>query len=241
MMVDRAAGQVDQLGGLGGDPRLSGLVRIADDRVGVGDVQVAPDQRDAEGMDQMVEQHRAQLGLAVAVRIAEQGDAHRPLRARAGMVLDPAHHQLLGPLDRFRRAAGLDHQHVAIGEHIRSARVLQPGREWRDRQPGGNRRRLARLPLGGGCHVHRRDKVLLRLGQERVGADLALRIAAAVAARGKHRDAGKRKKRAHQAATAMWRTRVGARSSSPNAASANTASSDRVSPAGTTDVYASRL
>ena len=66
-MIDRSAGKVGELGARGGDAGLSILVGIADDRVGVGDIKIMADQRDAKWRIEMVQKDGSQLGNAVTI------------------------------------------------------------------------------------------------------------------------------------------------------------------------------
>ena len=70
-MVDQAARKVDHLLARRRDPRLPRRERIADDRVGVGDVKVVADDNDAERGIEMVEQDRLQLRLPVTVSVTK--------------------------------------------------------------------------------------------------------------------------------------------------------------------------
>src|SRR5262249_41351942 len=59
VMIDRSAGKVGQLGTRGGDARLPFLVGIADDGVGVCDVKVVTNERDAKGRVEVVQEDRS--------------------------------------------------------------------------------------------------------------------------------------------------------------------------------------
>ena len=57
------------------DLRVALLVGIANDRIGIGDVEIVADQRHAERRVEMIEEHALHFGLAVPVRVAQQRDA----------------------------------------------------------------------------------------------------------------------------------------------------------------------
>src|SRR4051812_26629980 len=72
MMIDEAGRQVDYLGSWNGDPRLPRRERIAQDPVGISDIEVAADQHDAKWRVQVIEQHALELGNAVAVGVSKK-------------------------------------------------------------------------------------------------------------------------------------------------------------------------
>ena len=75
VVIDGAAGQINDLDRRGADAGLSGLVRDLHQRIGIGNVQVAAHQRHAKRRIQVLQENRAGFGLAVAVHIAQQRDA----------------------------------------------------------------------------------------------------------------------------------------------------------------------
>ena len=103
---------------------------------------------------------RARLGATVAIAVAQQGDAVGAWHAGAGLL----HRGLLHPgLDALAargpgRCVGLGHQHVAIGQHVQPARVVQAARECIDREPGGGDGRGAGRPARGRRDLQRRDQ-----------------------------------------------------------------------------------
>lgn len=118
MVIDRAAGQVDQLDAGRRDPGLARLIGAANDRVGVGDVEVAPDKRDAERRLQAGEESGAQLGHAVAIGVAQQDDVHAGLGVAMAVRLDELHHDVLGPMDRLGRTVGLHDEDIPVGQGV---------------------------------------------------------------------------------------------------------------------------
>jgi hypothetical protein len=145
-------------------------------RIGVGDVKVLPDQRHAERRVQVLEKHASRFSDAIAVAVAQQGDAVGARGAGAGALLheldDPALDALplLGPLRRI----GFRDQHVAIGQNIEPARMVEIAREGGHRKPGGRGRFRSGRPALGGRDVDDGNERRFRLGQRRVGSDRGL-------------------------------------------------------------------
>ena len=99
---------------------------------------------------------------------------------------DPLHHEFLRPLDgRSLRRLAFHHQHVAVGQHVKRARVLQPGGERADFQPLRGRWRLILLPADNARDMHRRQEILMLFRQDGIGSHLGLGITAAIVASGK--------------------------------------------------------
>src|SRR5256885_1498863 len=63
MMIDRAARKVGELGTCGRYAGLSGLIGIADDRIGVCYVEIVSNQGDAKRRVQMVKKHGTDFGM----------------------------------------------------------------------------------------------------------------------------------------------------------------------------------
>ncbi|SOZ09699.1 protein of unknown function (plasmid) [Cupriavidus taiwanensis] len=151
VMVERPAGQVDHLLRRGADFGLAVLVREAQQRVGGGHIEVIADQRHAERRIHVLQEHRALVGNAVAVAVAQQRDAVGAGRAGAGAL----HHHLHDPaLDALAvvglgRRIALGHQHVAVGQHIDPARMVQLVGKRRHRHAFRRHRALARGPADG--------------------------------------------------------------------------------------------
>ena len=187
-MIDRSTRQRRQHFAGRGDLRLVGLIRIFDDGIGVGNVEIITDQRHAERRIQMVEKDRLHVGDAVAVGIAEQRDAvaRSRLSARCRPGLDVSHDDFLGTLDRRGlRRLGFDHQNIAVGQHVDRARMLKPGRHGLNLETLGHRRRLSLLPANHLGDMHRRKQILLQVGQLGIGADFDIRVAAPIVTTGK--------------------------------------------------------
>src|SRR5262249_52307982 len=90
VMIDRPAWQWSQRRTRCGDFGVAFVVGISDDGVGVGDVEIVADQRDAEWRIEMIEEYAPGVRHAVAVSITQQRDAvARPrVAARRGPGLD---------------------------------------------------------------------------------------------------------------------------------------------------------
>ena len=128
--------------------------------VGVADVERVAHERHAEGLVQPLEEHLPGFGHAVAIHIAQQGDAVRA-DPHGGGAFHRAEHGVVED-----RPAGAGHgqslgdQYVAIGQHVDPAGVLETGRKRIDLEPGRRNRRLPLGPPPGGRHLERRDASL---------------------------------------------------------------------------------
>ena len=137
-MVDRAGGEIDDLGRRRRDLDLPGRIRKAHDGVGVGDVERVADERHAERRVQILEKHRAGFGDAVAVDIAKQRDAIRARIAGPALVHEQAEEPAAYPrpvVGTNRRVAFGD-QHIAVRKHVQPPRVIEIPGEGVDRRSG---------------------------------------------------------------------------------------------------------
>ena len=192
VVVEWAAGQVGNPGAFGGDLRGAWFVGEAHHAVGVGDIEVVADQRHAEGRIEPLEQSAAHLRDTVAVGVAQQGNAvgagHAGAGARHHLVHDPhAQAVAVGPAGRV----GFGHEHVAVGQHVQPARVIELVGECHHLRARRGHRRCAAAPAAG-----RGD---LDCGQQAGGGRRQLRLSAGagrnsesgrVAARREHADRG---------------------------------------------------
>ncbi len=155
------------------DPGLPVLVGKAHDAVRVGDVERALDQRHAEGRMEPVEEDRPRLGRAVAIRVAQEGDPVGARHAGAGPAHDQPHHEAPDPaaLVRPPRGIGLGDQHVAVGQDIEPARMVEAVGEELRREPRGGGRALAGPPAVGWCNVDGRQQGPLRCRQLGIWAE----------------------------------------------------------------------
>ncbi|MNU93079.1 hypothetical protein D3C71_830110 [compost metagenome] len=177
-VVVEAGGQRRHHGGRGADRGLALGVGHLHERVGVGDEELVADQRHAVGRCQVRQEHLLHLGQAVAVGVAQQGDAVGAGHAGARAAHDLAHDPVAHRGDRaagaaafgFGRLVALGHQHVAVGQGVDPARVVQPARQRRHAQAFGGGGRGGVGPADGGRHVDGGDQRLVRIGQLRPGA-----------------------------------------------------------------------
>ncbi|PAV92579.1 hypothetical protein WR25_24971 [Diploscapter pachys] len=141
-----AAVQLDDQLGLGGDLRRAVGIRHTDERVGVGDVELAIEQGHAGRRVQPGHEDMAFLGNAIAVRIAQQRDAIGRGHARARLVEQAAHDPGFDPAAFAGRRIGFGDQHVAVGQAIQPARMIEAARERLHRQARGGGGRFVALP-----------------------------------------------------------------------------------------------
>src|SRR4029077_15183248 len=179
VVVDGAAGKRRQYGAGRGDLRIARRVGIANDRIGIGDIEVVADQGHTEGRVEVIEEDALRLRLAVAVSVAQQRYAvARPgVPARSDPGLNPAHDQILRAVDGIGPGLPrLDHQDVAVGENVDRARMLEAGRQRLNLQTVRDGRLFALLPADDPRKMHRREQILLKRGQVRVWPDLTCDI-----------------------------------------------------------------
>ncbi len=170
MVVDGTTRQIHQLGAGSGNTGVAGRVRIAQHRVGIGHVQLVAHQRHAKRRIEVFEQHRALVGHTVAVGVTQKRDAVGAGHAGAGAF----HHQLHGhALDATRVGLGwgigFGYQHIAIGQHMYPARVVQVARKSRHLGTGCGLRRRALGPAQGGRDVHCGNKGFVGRRQSGLG------------------------------------------------------------------------
>ena len=117
-----------------------------------------------------MQKHRAQVDHAVMVAVAQQGDA-----VGAGHAGTGAGHDLAGnPAFKAKTAVSgrriaFRHQHIAIGQHIQPARMVEVFGKGADLGAGRGRGFAARRPAHGRGDVHRRQQPRIGRRQLRVG------------------------------------------------------------------------
>ncbi len=126
-MVQRTARQVGNLDRLCVDLRRTGFVVEAQQAISVSDVQIVADQGHAERRVEVLQKHRAGLGHAVVIGVAQQGDAVRAWHAGTGFAHDFLHHPAANTaaVIRFRWRVGFRHQYVTVGQHVEPAWVIE--------------------------------------------------------------------------------------------------------------------
>jgi hypothetical protein len=75
VVIDRAARQLRQRDAIPRDCEVAGMVRIADDGVGVRDIEIITDQDHAKGRMEMVEKDRSRRRLPPGRIVAQERDA----------------------------------------------------------------------------------------------------------------------------------------------------------------------
>ena len=130
------------------DLGVAGVIGELEDRVGIRDIEILTDQHHAERRIQPADEDASGLGDAVAVAVAQQRDAVGARRCGASRLAEQFLRPSSDPLAivRLRRRIAFRHQHVAVGQHIDRARMIEPGRERVHRHAA--RRRSACAPLG---------------------------------------------------------------------------------------------
>ncbi len=161
-MVDRTSRQIHHLDAGRRDARVAGGIGESQHRVGVGHVEIVAHQHHAERRVQPFQQHRAQVRHSVTIGVAQQRDAVGAGHTSARPFHHQAHQPTLDALGVFGlgRSVGLRHQHIAVGQHMQPARVVQAAGE---RGHARARRRLRRRtgrPTLGGRDIHGRNQRL---------------------------------------------------------------------------------
>ena len=89
MIVIAAGGQVDDFLPFADDLRCAGLIRIAPDAVGIGDIERISDQRHSKRLVESAKKCRAYIDCSRAFGIAQQRDAVRARHDGAVVALEP--------------------------------------------------------------------------------------------------------------------------------------------------------
>jgi hypothetical protein len=176
MVIERAAGQVGDLLCRLHNLCITLLVGEAHHGIGIGDIERVADQRHAERRIEVLQQHRAHLGDAVTIGVAQKRDAVGARRACAGPLLRLRVDHTLDALGIFGplRTVALCDQDIAIRQHQKPARVLEPLGEGSNRKSLCRRGLCALRPALGGGDVDSRDQSRVGLRQRGTWADAAL-------------------------------------------------------------------
>src|ERR1700722_17299312 len=183
-MVNRSTRKVSELGAGGSNAGLSILIRVTDDGISVGYVEIVANKGGAKRRVEVVQKYGPKLGTSVSFGAAQQRDAICILCFRAGEPLHPTGNDVLRPVDRGLRTVALNHQYVSIGENVKRARMLKAGGQCVDLQSLRHRGIFSLFPSDGFCNPYRRHEVLLQRGQHGIGADLSRRVAGAIVTTG---------------------------------------------------------
>ena len=91
---------------------------------------------------QSLQKYSACFRDAVAIRIAQQGDAISACYTRTGTFHHPFHNLALDACAVFRlgRRIGFGNQHIAVGKHIEPAWVIEAGCKGVHRKASGSSR-----------------------------------------------------------------------------------------------------
>ncbi len=128
--------------------------------VGVADVEGIAHKRHAEGLALALQKHLACFRHAVAIGVAQQRDAVGAHPHGVGAFHRADHGVVEDGPGRAVRAHGLGDQHIAIGQHLDPARMIEAARERIDLETGRRDRRLSRAPALGRRHLQGRDGAL---------------------------------------------------------------------------------
>jgi hypothetical protein len=138
---------------------LTRLVGIAHQRVSVGNIQVVADERHSEWRVQSFKEDRSGLDRPVGGGTQQRNT----IGARHACPCTTHHQTRDPPLDPFiviglGRRICLGYQYIAIGQHIKPARMVQALGEGSDAQAWGGYRGCALGPTLDGCDVDGRDQ-----------------------------------------------------------------------------------
>ena len=181
VVVYRTGGKVHHPDPCHRDAGVAGGIGKPQHRVGVGNVEVMPHERHAERRVERVEQHRSDFGHAIAVGIAQQGDAIGAGHAGAGPLHHQAHHPTPETLAVLRLGwrISLRHQHIAIGQYMKPARMIEASRVRHDVHARTRLRRGTSRPTLGRRDVDR--------GQQRFARTRKRGLRAGAGGDGQHR------------------------------------------------------
>ena len=118
------------------------------------------------------QKRRYHFGPAIAIGIPQQANPVGRRHACAGNAHHPFHSDALDALTviGFGWRIAFGHQHIAIGQHLQPARMVQPGSQRRDGQTRHRHGHFTRRPAFGRSNVDRGNQCLARRGQCGVGA-----------------------------------------------------------------------
>ena len=103
--------------------------------VGVADIERVAHERHAERLVQSLHENFALFGDAVAIRVAQQGDAVGAVAKGVGTPHRRLHRVAEHAPDRLGDLLRLGNEDAAIGQHVDPARMFQTGRKRIDLEP----------------------------------------------------------------------------------------------------------
>ena len=145
----------------------AGSIGKAQDRVRVGDIEIIAHQCHAEWRVEPAQEYAPDLGNPILISVAQDGDAVGARDGGSRLLHEQPHEESLYPLAVFRSRGrtALGDQHVAIGQDMQPARMVQPIGEEIDDQSGRGARLAARWPTPSRCNFDRGDQRLARGGK----------------------------------------------------------------------------
>ena len=170
MVVEGAGRKVGELGAIrraGG----SGDVAELEHRIAVGDVKVGAHQRHAERRVELVDEDGLGLRNAVTIAIAQQNDAIGRGCAGPGPALHLFRQPVLQTFIGLGRRVGLGHQHVAVGQHVQPAWVVELGGEGGHADARRTDGLGTRRPTFGAGDLHGGNQAFVDRWQLRMGAE----------------------------------------------------------------------
>ena len=99
--------------------------RKLDQRIDIAEVKLAIQIGEAERLVQPLQKHLLHLGHPIAVRIPQQDHPVRTDPGRRGPLHGHEHRIVKGIADAARQKHCLGGQHVAIGQHFQTARMIK--------------------------------------------------------------------------------------------------------------------
>ena len=144
--------------------------------IGICDIEIGPDERHPEWRVETGDERHLHVGHSVSVRVAQQCDAVCAWYGRARFFHEQFHEEAFDPLSQFRlrRGGGFRHEHIAIGQDVEPAGVLQTAGKRSDRKPLRRNGCKAAWPTGRRRDIESRQEVLRRFGDLRGGTACCL-------------------------------------------------------------------
>ena len=160
MVVDRTRRQRGELDTGRGDAGRARRVRKPHDRVGVGHKKIGAHKRHAKRRVQPLDKDRTEICDPVAIGVTQKRDAVGAGHAGAGALHHQPHDPALDALGvlGLGRCVGFGDQHVAVGQHMQPAWMIEVAPECHHAGSRRSQRRHARGPALGGRNVDGRNQ-----------------------------------------------------------------------------------